>query len=112
MTTLTEFLLARITDDEAVATAAREEWENDRDEWRLGCTEETAAHIARWDVPRVLAECEAKRRIASLFATTLADEMDAAVGKWNEAAWKGTQAIRTLALPYADHPDYQDEWRP
>ncbi|MEU5023581.1 DUF6221 family protein [Streptomyces milbemycinicus] len=21
-------------------------------------------------------------------------------------------ALRLLALPYADHPDYRDEWRP
>jgi hypothetical protein len=51
-----------------------------------------ANHIARWDPARVLAECEARRRIVT------------------ECGWE--TVMRHLALPYADHPDYRDEWRP
>ncbi len=50
---------------------------------------------------RVLAECEAKRRI---------------VDQLGDAAWS-SDAVRdhvlgNLALPYVDHEDYRDEWRP
>ena len=51
-------------------------------------------HIARWDPARVLAECEAKRQL---------------IERVGNPDWAG---FRILALPYADHPDYQQEWKP
>ena len=47
---------------------------------------------------RVLAVCEAKREIVDWHGLTL--EHDAC------------RTLRALALPYADRPDYREEWRP
>lgn len=86
--TLTEFLLARIAEDEAVARSAEERarppWRatygrqvETRDDGYLVTPEDehsystdppdvVALHIARHDPARVLAECEAKRQIVEL----------------------------------------------
>lgn len=62
-----------------------------------------AAHIARHDPARVLAEVEAKRRILTAYENydREAPELDVP-----------DSVIRLLALPYAGHPDYRKEWRP
>lgn len=54
---------------------------------------------------RVLAEVEAKRRIVELH-----EDHVRAVGEGLSATTR--TILRHLALPYADHPDYQPEWRP
>ena len=59
--TLTEFLLARIAEDEAEARKAGPMWRN---EWSAEDVDVTL-HIERHDPARVLAECEAKRRIVA-----------------------------------------------
>lgn len=161
MTTLTDFLLARIAEDEAVARGAIDP-ERPGTHWRwidageqggpaepdpeTGgeyldmqasiwlCTVEefptssvgplpavaiasaqevksgAAAHIACFDPARVLAECEAKRRIVHEFTgesphANYDDCGDECVG--NALHW----VLRVLAQPYADHPDYREEWR-
>jgi hypothetical protein len=107
---LHEFLLARVSEDEAVAREAMAD-DNGSDEgfagqfeWLTGRSgrafglarrfgDAAARLIAHFAVPaRVLAECESKRRIVT------------------ECGWE--TVMRHLALPYADHPDYRDEWRP
>ena len=108
--TLTEFLLARIAEDEAAARVAgawlrAPDGHNDDVLWSVadGQAEPFLAqyavgrhfdHIAHHDPARVLAECEAKRQLIER------------VGNPN---WAG---FNILALPYADHPDYQQEWKP
>ena len=71
------------------------------------------AHIARWDPARVLAECDAKRRIVERLGSYLSSEHDPEPeGAWkllDDHAWA---TLYDLALPYADHPDYRDVWRP
>lgn len=74
-----------------------------------------AAHIARHDPARVLREVEAKRRIVDLCAPPLVDVTDLhSTGRefiqGKGAPW-GEPVLRLLALPYADHPDYQNDWR-
>ncbi len=134
---LTAFLLARIAEDETTAREATSSpWVVDPagDGIRAGSPdadgyydtavvisdhgayppdEATAQHIARWDPARVLAECEAKRRIIDLadesvvyWATRGSDSKEE--GKM----WMYGDVLKLLALPYADHPDYRDEWRP
>jgi len=66
-----------------------------------GLEPEVAAHIACWDPARVLAEVEAKRRVIDEWA----------VEAYEHRAALGT-ALRVLTLPYAGHPDYQQEWKP
>lgn len=123
MSDLTDFLLARIAEDEAVANSANSgaRWESWNRSWDTEPQRDIAAggvrlfavptmydeHIARHDPARVLAECEAKRRIVERH-----DVVDAAGG----CAFCGEPApcehLRILTLPHSDHPDYRDEWRP
>jgi len=126
MSDLTEFLSARIAEDEAVARAATQSakwWD-----WPLGIegkrggtvrahedpyiamnlADGDATHIARHDPARVLAECEAKRQIVS----TMQSAID---GGWQsqsreEIEFVATRVLRALASIYTDHPDYRLEW--
>ena len=129
--TLTDFLLARIAEDEETArNATQGPWWYDPSKMNAVDHEESvfagshgpsaitvastgpcddigsmadAAHIARHDPARVLAECEAKRRIVEIFTPPHAstfDRLTAGVG------------LRALALPYANHPDFfREEWK-
>ncbi|MCW2785228.1 MAG: hypothetical protein JWP74_1745 [Marmoricola sp.] len=102
--TLTEFLLARVAEDEAVAERVYL-WSgaglDDFDE--LG--------------DRVLAECEAKRRIVEEHAP--AEHNPALCGTcvvWADqyeasGIYLPCLTLQLLALPYADHPDYDKEWK-
>jgi hypothetical protein len=133
--TLTDFLLARIAEDERVANlAAPAPWEyqdvdsvgggricdttveianmfydpdGERVDPRIRKTvrseqaDLTAEHIARHDPARVLAECDAKRRIITT------------IQRWLDTGYPTLDHVLfALALPYADHPDYRSEWRP
>lgn len=71
-----------------------------------------AEHMARHDPARVLAEVDAKRRLVSMFAPKLGEDVEAELAKGNDLPWMGQQALAVLALPYSDHPDYREEWRP
>lgn len=51
-------------------------------------------------------EVEAKRGILALLSSTDAAEIHA--DAWTVAKW----AAQLMALPYADHPDYDERWRP
>jgi hypothetical protein len=66
-----------------------------------------AEHIALWDPVRVLAECDAKQRIVE-HETRSPYEKDFSIRR--EPA--DGPILRLLALPYAGHPDYREEWRP
>lgn len=130
MDDLKDFLLARIAEDEAVAQEATPgPWHMEpvvygppEEGWGAadmgdvttgegtgvvshmyyeggGASIKNAAHIARHDPARVLAECEAKRRIVEW----MSDEVEYVVF--------GDDVLRALATVYADHPDYQPEWK-
>jgi hypothetical protein len=103
--TLAEFLLARIAEDED----------------RIPIV--VKGGMLKFN--RRLAECEAKRRIIELHHAI-------EVRDWNpqgycaectDSGWVEAvdgaypvgmpcRTLRLLALPYADHPDYREEWRP
>ena len=140
MSDLAAFLLARIAEDEAVAREALTEhrWEvsleetNDRENIfyavTAGPTDDDvfadmgshrmdstrAQHIARHDPARVLAECAAKRRIVREHASTKVDGERfcaiCAAGEVHEMLYP-CPTLRALAQPYADHPDFAEEWR-
>jgi hypothetical protein len=142
-----DFLLARIAEDEATAQratgAARPDWvvgceetgdgENafwavealgEASEWFADLGSQTsdadrAAHIARWDPARVLAEYEAKRQIVQgcrdQADLLLAMHMSGTYGPADLAASAAASAalwaaVAHLALPFADHADYRAEW--
>ena len=88
--TLTEFLLARIAEDEEEARQAFA--------YRGSGTMYPKGHAC--DPGRVLADCEARRRIV--------EKVEANTGVTVEDDWP----LNFLALPYADHPDYRQEWKP
>jgi hypothetical protein len=70
-----------------------------------------ADHIAIQDPARVLAEVGAKRQLLDKYAQVAdndVNEVEYAHGYANALG----EAIRLLALPYADHPDFRAEWRP
>ncbi|MFE7513814.1 DUF6221 family protein [Streptomyces sp. NPDC057540] len=72
----------------------------------------TVDHIARHDPARVLAEVDAKGRLVDLTSGMLsAAEGDSEVDHYGglDAA---EAVLRATALPFAEHPDYQDAWRP
>jgi hypothetical protein len=98
--TLTDFLLARIAEDESHWHAKGE---------YARCCQECAA-LSDWEagptVDRMLAECVAKRAIVALHdsehhCTTFSAPED------NDPC----ETLTALAAVYADHPDYRDEWR-
>ncbi|MFD8577414.1 DUF6221 family protein [Streptomyces virginiae] len=84
-----------------------------------------AEHIARHNPERVLAEVEVKRRLIALhepvilrggggaeyFNTTRVCRSCEPPKQFPETAYP-CQTLRLLALPYADHPYYQQAWRP
>lgn len=93
--TLKDFLLARIDDDESFAKLS------------LTYGPQMGDLVDPPHNPlsgrRVLAECEAKRRIVGLCSDTYIP-VDA--GRFIAAA-----VLAALALPYADHPNFREEWR-
>ena len=75
-----------------------------------------AAYIARHDPPHVLAQVKGDRLIVELH-TPLAAGSEYGCPKCWEGVEDGEPAespcltLRALALPYADHPDYDPAWR-
>ena len=98
--TITEFLLARIAEDEAAAEAK----DADRESWGNPYAEgPTIEFEMRFDPARVLAECEAKRRIVEFHLI-----------KHEREGYAGFACftLKALAAVWVDHPDYREEWRP
>jgi hypothetical protein len=114
--TLVEFLLARIAEDAGIAeSVSPPPWhvvDADDEVYVISQDfgEEVAVtdhlnvdHIMQWDPARVLAECEAKRRII--------DQAEQWIENYDEGTDPMSAAtLRLLALPYADHPDYDPKW--
>ena len=148
MSDLTEFLLARIAEDEHDAKRAlgldlsvRLRTQAERMVHQHGSPDPpdepnaadslwwTAQDVVQWLTPygpaRVLAECEAKRRIVAAHPLTTDAIPQGYVGKsagfgcstchdWDgmTEALGNCETLRALAMPYADHPDFRPEWRP
>jgi hypothetical protein len=106
---IAEFLLARIAEDERVVEQHRQL--HDEGEWDKVNPHKIVAVGPRLtiDPARVLAECEAKRRIVGWFQTLGAmTDRDSLETRHNELL----HVLSALALPHADHPDYRQEWKP
>lgn len=144
MTTLTTFLLERIAEDEAVAIAATGAPWTERDAshepphakgtsnvegepWTVASVVNTtdALHITRWDPTRILAECQAKRRILEQHVENESRATVYRSPRWLDAmndddrlSWRKAEArcaatdgvVRALAQVYSDHPDYDPTW--
>lgn len=152
---LADFLLARIAEDEALARAAAADvitmGRSDGETWHArdyehegigvnGWPDEGKSYgertpvtdqITAWSPARVLAECEAKRRIVGAHPLTSL-VVPVHTGPQPEVgcetchtvtaasvtdpdyveALGPCETLLALALPYADHPDYDEAWRP
>lgn len=131
---LVAFLRARLDEDEAAAVAP-ETWtafeENESTGTRrvdvdhsfervVACTRAwRGVHIARHDPARVLREVEAKRQIVDLHRPVQRRSTGSSGGAIEDCqvcdhfpAQYPCPTLRLLALPYADHPDYREGWRP
>lgn len=98
-----------------------EEYSGGRDWW--GEFGEVASEVANFH--EMLAEVHAKRRIIEVhqpqehprpkidlqYCVTCMDVKSGYQEDWKEEVWP-CATLRLLALPYADHPDYREEWRP
>ena len=120
--TITEFLLARIAEDEQGAQAAT----GHRVNWLRMCdsiAERTDADVGLFvndhDPTRVLAECEAKRRIVTLMGYVRESWENTHSGQ-GRVMWPDINRrekhhaltiLELLAAVHADHPDYREEWR-
>lgn len=137
--TLVEFVTARLDDDEEIALATisvniRADMKNDAAQpprwlpepgssaiWDENGTRRVAhtwaresAHIVRHDPARVLREVEAKRKLIQAIYTGMADyaaNITESKGDDCGALEYRDELLELLALPYADHPDFRDEWR-
>lgn len=110
--TIAEFLLARIAEDEYAANLTYET--------AFVGTLEPSVKGSRYDLAvrmgpeRVLAECQAKRAIVEDYRSQqewIDADLDAGEGgKGRLYCYR--DVVRALAAVYADHPDYQQEWKP
>jgi hypothetical protein len=107
--TITEFLLARITEDEAVARTATD----DRFSWASVDynSSECETHGTRHDPARILAECAAKRAIIHAHQILIYDGIRGEVAECiRECPGSPCETLQALATVYATHEDYHPEW--
>jgi hypothetical protein len=136
MTDPTEFLAARLAEDEAAANAcdmwpapwsmrpngySQTVWSSKPGVSSVAVCQwsKTARHIVRWDPARVLAEVATKRRILAEHAPVplapkfhpevVACARCGTVGEY-EVDWP-CDTVLSLTLPYAGHPDFDPAWR-
>jgi hypothetical protein len=133
---LVAFLRARLDEDEAVAQAAPPgPWAEDASHsvvdatgarviysvngGTLHPTLAVRAHVLGNDPARVLREVAAKRGIVECHEPWVAANGDTICGRCGREHIDGRpgghfpcQTLRLLALPYADHPEYRQEWTP
>ena len=118
---LVEFLRARVADDERAVVAILRRapnWSVDSEPWMtngVGVIDDrgdsvavaigdyAARHVARHDPARVLRDVEARRLLLDDIKRDLADDPTDESALWRAAV---------MAAPYADHPDYREEWAP
>jgi hypothetical protein len=94
--TLTEFLLARL------------------DEQRTEC-DGTGEYSGCWNLSEFAEQSvAAMRRIVGIWSLQMSEpEDDYPTGPiGGEGAEVYYEVLQHLALPYADHPDYREEWKP
>ena len=73
-------------------------------------SEEQAEHIARWDPARVLADVAAKRAIVDMHETCGTGSGYCDDGGHGYSDGLGCGILDYLAQPYAQHPDWQQDW--
>ncbi|MBX6371519.1 MAG: hypothetical protein IRZ02_04600 [Acidothermus sp.] len=90
----------------ADGTVCADSWGADRQETGFRGAE-AKMFIERFGPDRILADCEAKRRMLARLQT-----LARAWWTTTRAADEARSIIREMAVPYAGRPGYRDEWRP
>jgi hypothetical protein len=125
--TITEFLLARIAEDEESANErvvgdspfGEEVWFSEgriyADRGKIDVTEQwhewVQAHPLSERSKRTLAECDAKRRIVADLRHMEFNDPLRRGDYWRGQKDAARNAAVAIASVYADHPDYREEWR-
>ncbi len=109
---LVAFLRARLDEDEQIARAADGNRAFDGTGTIPDLISTVAIHVARHDPARVLAEVDAKRRLIDSYLPEASKTDEQVNEEWGYGSALADDLLRLLALPYADHPDYRDDWRP
>ena len=107
---LDEFLLARIAEDERLAHDAQRP-----------APHHAGEHVSPFDPDRVHTDCAARRRIVlacreSRPDTRFLGARPRGMGDFplqpHDQHQLAALTLALLALPYAEHRDYRDDWRP
>jgi hypothetical protein len=100
---IVEFLSERIKEDEAAA--------------RKLLSDRSVSESGKWYERRLLLECEAKKRLIRIVETARQSALASMVsdqygdGQWiPEAIGWMAESLNALALPYYDHPDFEQGW--
>jgi hypothetical protein len=122
MLTISDFILARVSEEEALAHAALDHLGPEFN-WEAASVGE---HFDRWNPWRVESACIGRRLLVKAHRTSgpvlthlpgkdqvLYAATCATCGRSSEhpAPWP-CYTLRVLALDWANHPDYRAEWRP
>lgn len=99
---LIAFLRARLDEDEWAARAAKDVAAK-RTHYRASVT-------VRAD--RELRDVGAKRKLVDFWAIAYSKPGDFPGHDWDKVRANAVWTVRLLALRYADHDDYREEWRP
>ena len=117
---LPAFVLDRIAEDQRLAVAAaaaHEQGGADGDP----PSPQVAAHVTRHEPARVIADCTARRRIAVAcrdvgpdlsFLGSRPPHLENFLFSPADQHQLAALTLALLALPYADHRHYRQEWRP
>jgi hypothetical protein len=100
---IVEFLSERIKEDEAAA--------------RKLISDRSISESGKWYERRLLLECEAKKRLIGIVETARQSALASMVsgpdgdGQWipQSISWMA-ESLNALALPYYDHPDFEQDW--
>jgi len=121
--TITEFLEARVSEDEALAALVVQDAEDrnlatwEVDALEVGGSLPGPQMTARFSPARVLAECAAKRAIIMSYRSCIGAEERTDIAKefgvklTVSGMVKGLElAIKFLTTTYRDHADYREDW--
>ena len=117
--TVVDFLLARLSEDEAKAQAVLDHEGSLREinerirfsyRWAMLYGGSHSFHIGAPSPARVLADVAAKRRIVEAF-TEERWRIGDLTPRRAVTTFEGRAVLTLLAQPYSDHPDFNEEWR-
>ncbi|MFF7096385.1 DUF6221 family protein [Streptomyces rubradiris] len=112
MDELVQFLRARLDEDEQIARDANASPEMVTGIPRSYASAPVALHIVRHDPARVLRDIEARRGIVDDLAQVIREGEEYKGPDYYEGVDACERTLKRLALSYADHPAYREEWRP